>query len=77
MSYARDALLYETLRYTLIECENQWGTRPFAVLACSGYEDEHWQVYHPSDLTIPRFVLDKEGHLLHHPDYLSMAHKVD
>jgi len=68
------------MREQVVKCEKDWKVRPFAVLACSGYADEHWQIYHPSDVSLeemrksgekgvmPRFVVLQDGTIEAHPD---------
>jgi hypothetical protein len=41
------------------------------VLACAGYADEHWQIFHPAEYTqdqepMPRVTIDIEGHVAYH-----------
>jgi hypothetical protein len=69
-----------TLRASLIELRQRWGVSPFSVLACAGYADEHWQIYHPEDLVkamsnlqgaFPRYVISHTGVLEAHPDSAS------
>lgn len=61
----------EILKAFLVSCEEYWGARPFATLACAGESDEHWQVWHPADLAIgieaPRFTIC-DGIIECHPD---------
>jgi hypothetical protein len=65
----------ERLRKLIKQCEDEWEMRPFVMLACQDYEDEHWQIYHPDDMRngaadepiMPRFVVTKEGLVEPHP----------
>ena len=56
------------LRSVVMDCEAVWHTRPFVVLACAGYSDEHWQVYHPDFLEMPVYTIDTTGSIELHPD---------
>jgi hypothetical protein len=68
----------EQLKTYLKTIEAKWGVRPFVVLACSGYADEHWQVWHPDEMGIgedpfaehfPIFVISADGaDISVHPD---------
>lgn len=64
----------DILHITVKGLEQLWGVRPFSVLACSGYADEHWQIYHPTDIfmtggePMPRVTIDIEGRVEWHPD---------
>jgi hypothetical protein len=65
---------HEILRTTLIGLELTWGTRPIVILACAGYADEHWQIYHPDELLsdnpepMPHLTINIEGRVEYHPD---------
>lgn len=65
------------IREASMKLEKKWGKRPLCVLACSGYSDEHWQLYHPDSVTssaisilppMPSYVLGLDGVLERHPD---------
>lgn len=48
----------------------EWGRRPICILACAGYSDGHWQIFHPgeyvtSDEPMPRAIWDSPA--LTHP----------
>ena len=63
----------DILYITVKGLEQLWGTRPISVLACAGYADEHWQVFHPGDLfmggePMPRVTIDFDGRVEFHPD---------
>lgn len=47
--------------------EEAWKTQPRVTLACAGYSDAHWQVFHPDD-TMPSLVVDMDGNTDEHPD---------
>jgi len=59
-------------RMTVMGLERLWGLRPISVLACAGYADEHWQIYHPHEwrtsIPMPAVTIDIEGHVAYHPD---------
>jgi hypothetical protein len=62
----------DILNATLVGLERLWGMRPFVQLACAGYADEHWQIYHPDDLLseieepMPRVTIDLEASVVYH-----------
>ena len=67
----------DILYITVKGLQELWGTRPVSVLACAGYADEHWQIYHPNDLfmdgdgkyePMPRVTIDFDGRVEFHPD---------
>jgi len=69
----RDVSMNDILRLTVIGLETSWGVRPISVLACAGYADEHWQIFHPAEYLqgeepMPRVTIDIEGHVAYHPD---------
>ena len=53
---------------TIQDIERQWGTRPRLVLACAGYSDQHWQIWHPTHNSAPAYVVGSDGILVRHPD---------
>lgn len=63
---------HEILRTTLIGLETAWHKRPIVILACAGYADEHWQIYHPDDFInpepVPYITIDIEGRVEYHLD---------
>jgi hypothetical protein len=61
----------DILNATLVGLERLWGMRPFVQLACAGYADEHWQIYHPDDILndlepMPRVTIDLEAAVVYH-----------
>ncbi len=63
--------LMTVLRSHMITMEGAWGVRPVLTLACAGYADEAWQLWHPEDLRnggMPHFVIDPTGQVHRHPD---------
>jgi len=60
------------MREQLIKCEKEWGRQPFVTLACSGYADEHWQIWDPDKMLengtgMPSFVVLQDGTVEAHP----------
>lgn len=57
-----------------IRLEALWGIRPAIFLACGGYADEHWQLWHPDDLgpdqdePMPCLLVHPDGSTERHPD---------
>jgi hypothetical protein len=50
------------LRIVITDFERRFhNTRPLCVLACREAADEHWQIYHPNDLTHPWATIDKDA----------------
>jgi hypothetical protein len=70
MNHEHGTPVYMTIRDALIILERLWNVRPHAVLACSDYSDEHWQIFHPGDLALPepmpRYTITK-GVFEQHP----------
>jgi hypothetical protein len=56
-----NARMDQVLRNVIEECEKKWATRPRVVLACAGFDDEHWQVFHPEDMVNPAYTIDKDA----------------
>lgn len=40
---------------------------PYCLLACAGWADEHWQLFHPDYLDMPAYTL-ADGTYEQHPD---------
>jgi hypothetical protein len=47
------------LRNVVKEFEKNYKVRPYCVLACQDFADEHWQVRHPATNNM-HFVIDKD-----------------
>jgi hypothetical protein len=63
----------DILYITVKGLETLWQVSPVSVLACAGYADEHWQIFHPADycgMTEPKPVvtIDFDGRVEFHPD---------
>lgn len=49
---------------------SEWGVAPVCILACAGYADQHWQLWHPRRRRagdMPAYVL-ADGLMVMHPD---------
>jgi len=58
-----------TARRAAMAAEAIWGHAPTLILACAGWSDEHWQLWHPYDTRhgSPSLVVSGDG--VHaHPD---------
>ena len=59
-----------TLRCAIEDFERRYdGLRPICVLACRGFSDEHWQLFHPKDMEHPVFTVDNDGTGYEHHEY--------
>jgi len=68
MNINRNDILYMTVK----GLDQLWNKRPVIRLACAGFADEHWQIFHPADMkgleAMPRVTIDIEGRVEFHPD---------
>lgn len=60
--------MYDLLITAIREFDCRYGCQPYLVLACQGYSDEHWQLYHPHALDMPCLVASMERGVEDHPD---------
>lgn len=58
---------YWTIEQAARRFEQVAGVAPTCRLACAGYSDEHWQLYHPQHAEAPAWTL-ANGELEAHPD---------
>jgi hypothetical protein len=68
MNINRNDILYITVK----GLDQLWNKRPVIRLACAGFADEHWQIFHPADMNgleaMPRVTINIEGRVEFHPD---------
>lgn len=67
-------IAYLRLHALCLALEIEWdGDRPHCCIACAGFSDEHWQVFHPMCMEMPTFVILPDGTVERHPDGLPSA----